>query len=238
MPVSFRFRFATAGCAVAVPVTLNEPASLIFVSSAMVNCLARSRLTPSTLMDRGASSTFAAGLVRRSSAEILASRRANSRRSYCQGRGGVAPSAVGWGAVVAAGGGGGAVVAAGGGGGAAVCADAAVGAGAVAGVGAEGGAEDAGEAAGTVADGAGVAASLSKLKDPSGSSQVTSFTSLRDSESLWAWRPLRSSVVPLNTNSGTVTQSISESFGLTARSVSATLATSTFKSTSSCRENL
>src|SRR3984957_10725881 len=188
MPVSFRFRFATAGCAVAVPVTLNEPASLIFVSSVMLSGLARSRFTPSTLMDRGASRTFAAGLVRRSSAEILASRRANSRRSYCQGRGGVAPGAVGWGAVAGAGGGGGTVVAAGGGGGGAVCADA--------------------------PDGAGVAASLSKLKDPSGSSQVTSFTSLRDSESLWAWRPLRSSVVPLNTNSGTVTQSISESFGL------------------------
>src|ERR1700722_8592480 len=96
-----------------VPATLREPAPLIFVSSSTLKVFARSRLTPSTLMDRGASSTFAAGLVRRSSAEILASRRKNSRKSYCHALVGAAPAAGGAVASVGAVGGGGTAVGAG-----------------------------------------------------------------------------------------------------------------------------
>src|SRR5580692_7699400 len=124
------------------PDTLSVPLSLIFVSSATLTGLARSRLAPVTLMDSGAISTFATGLVRRSSAEMLASRSANSPSSNCQA--GPAPGA---GATV----------------------------GVTAGdpVGGLGAADGIGAANGPAA--AGAAASLSKLTDPSGSSQLTSF---------------------------------------------------------------
>src|SRR5882757_3149510 len=159
-----------------------------------------------TLMDKGARSTFAAGLVRRSSAETLASRSVNSRRSNAHAGAGAAPPP---------------------------------GAPKVGGeVGGEDGGEVGGEAAGADAEGTGAAASLSKFNEPSGSSQVTSLTPARDSESECACRRFRSSVVPLKINSGTVIQSISEFFGLTARSVNATFDTSTFRSTSSFKENL
>src|SRR5882757_4113654 len=163
-----------------------------------------------TLMDKGARSTFAAGLVRRSSAETLASRSVNSRRSNAHAGAGAAPPP---------------------------------GAPKVGGeVGGEDGGEDGGEvgdeAACADAEGTGAAASLSKFNEPSGSSQVTSLTPARDSESECACRRFRSSVVPLKINSGTVIQSISEFFGLTARSVNATFDTSTFRSTSSFKENL
>src|SRR5882724_3898090 len=92
MPASFRLKFASRGCGVTTPVTFKEPASLIFASSATLKALARSRLAPITLTDRGAISTFAAGLVRRSSAETLASRIVNSRRSNCQAGAGAAPA--------------------------------------------------------------------------------------------------------------------------------------------------
>jgi hypothetical protein len=72
MPSSFRFKFAATGCGVISPDTFNVPPSLIFASSATLTGLARSRLAPVTLMDSGAISTFAVGLVRRSSAEMLA----------------------------------------------------------------------------------------------------------------------------------------------------------------------
>ncbi len=55
------------------------------VSRATVTGLARSKLTPSTFKDKGANSTFTAGEVLRSSAEMLASRTANSRKSNFHG---------------------------------------------------------------------------------------------------------------------------------------------------------
>src|SRR5580692_7938343 len=203
------------------PDTLSVPLSLIFVSSATLTGLARSRLAPVTLMDSGAISTFATGLVRRSSAEMLASRSANSPSSNCQaGPASLADATAG---VVAGGAGG------------ADGADAAGGVGAAAGFGAAGalgtGAVAAGEAAG-------VAASFSKLIDPSGSNQVTSFTPVMLRDSLCACRGFKSKIVPFKVSCGTVIQSTSEFFGRTARSVSATFETSTFRSTSSFSENL
>src|SRR3984885_28216 len=206
-PSSFRFKFAAMGCGVTSPVTFTVPVLLIFASSATLRGLARSRLAPVTLMDNGAITTFATGLVRRSSAEMLASRSANLPSPNSQA--GPAP-----------------------------------GAGATAGVtagdtvGGPGAADGLGAAAVAVGAGAGAAASLSKLTDPSGSSQLTSFTPVMLRESLCAWRGLRSTVVLLKINSGTVIQSTSEFFGRTARSVRATLETSTVRSTSSLSENL
>src|SRR5258708_36044115 len=108
IPSSFRFKLAATGCGVRSPVTFKVPVSLIFVSSATLSGLARYRLAPVTFTDNGASSTFAAGRVRRSSAEILASRSANSPSSKCQA--GTGPAAGGMAGVAggaAAGGGGG-----------------------------------------------------------------------------------------------------------------------------------
>src|ERR1700723_1575370 len=210
-PSSFRFKFAARGWGVTPPATFTVPVLLIFASSATLRGLARSRLAPVTLMDNGAITTFATGLVRRSSAEMLASRSANSPSSNCQA--GPAP-----GAGATAGG---------------TAGDTVGGPGAADGLGAAAVAVAAGAGAG-----AGAAASLSKLTDPSGSSQLTSFTPVMLRESLCAWRGLRSTVVLLKINSGTVIQSTSEFFGRTARSVRATLETSTFRSTSSLSENL
>src|SRR3984885_9697618 len=208
-PSSFRFKFAAMGCGVTSPVTFTVPVLLIFASSATLRGLARSRLAPVTLMDNGAITTFATGLVRRSSAEMLASRSANSPSSNCQA--GPAPGAGATAGVTAG--------------------DTVGGPGAADGLGAAAVAVGAGA-------GAGAATSLSKLTDPSGSSQLTSFTPVMLRESLCAWRGLRSTVVLLKINSGTVIQSTSEFFGRTARSVRATLETSTVRSTSSLSENL
>src|ERR1700728_1331928 len=198
-PSSFRFKFAAIGCGVTSPATFTVPVLLIFASSATLRGLARSRLAPVTLMDNGAITTFATGLVLLSSAEMLASRSANSPSSNCQA--GPAPGA---GATVGV-----------------TAGDPVGGLGAADGPGA-----------------AGAAARLSKLTDPSGSSQLTSFRPVMLRESLCAWRGLRSTVVLLKVNSGTVIQSTSEFFGRTARSVRAILETSTFRSTSSLSENL
>src|SRR5271165_4648848 len=85
MPSSFTATLADSGCGVTSPLTFSEPASLTRVSSATFTDLARSKLAPVTLSDSGANSTVAAGDVLRSSAEILASRRVNSRKSKLQG---------------------------------------------------------------------------------------------------------------------------------------------------------
>src|ERR1700721_599459 len=81
MPSSFNDTLADSGCGATSPATLNEPPSLMRVSSATVTGLARSQLTPSTFKDSGARSTFTAGEVLRSSAEMLASRTTISRKS-------------------------------------------------------------------------------------------------------------------------------------------------------------
>src|SRR5882724_5168081 len=85
MPSSFNDRLADSGCGVTSPPTFSEPASLTRVSRATVTGLARSKLTPSTFTDNGASRTFAAGEVPRSSAEMFASRSASSRKSNFHG---------------------------------------------------------------------------------------------------------------------------------------------------------
>src|SRR5258708_7679514 len=145
-----------------------------------------------TLMDKGARSTFAAGLVRRSSAETLASRSVNSRRSNAHARACAAPARTPGAPKVGG------------------AAEGAVG-GVVGGVVGGGlGGEVSGEAAGAGAEGTGAAASLSKLNEPSGSSQGTGLTPPRDSESGCACGRFRSSVVPLKIHSGPVIQSISE----------------------------
>src|ERR1700722_2474991 len=152
MPSSFNDTLADSGWGVTSPLTFNEPVLLMRVSRAMVTGLARSKLTPSTCSDNGANNTFAAGEVLRSSAEMLASRRDNSRKSNFQGGGteaGGAAAAVAGGAGAAVAGGTGAAVAGGTG----------------------------------AAAAAGDCASLSKLNDPSDSSQVTSLTPESASES-------------------------------------------------------
>src|SRR5271170_7428403 len=76
---------ADSGCGVTVPLSFNVPVSLTRVSRATVTGFARSRLTPSTFTDSGASTTLAAGEVLRSSAEMLASCSTNSPNSNFQG---------------------------------------------------------------------------------------------------------------------------------------------------------
>src|ERR1700722_2908478 len=122
----------------------------------MVMGLERSQLTSAALRDSGASSTFTAGEVLRSSAEILASLSANSCKSKVHG------AAAGTGVAVSVGGAAGTV-----------------------GTAETGGVAETVGAAGTVeaATAAGDGSSLSKLNEPSGSSQVTSFTPVRDSDS-------------------------------------------------------
>src|ERR1700680_4030716 len=141
MPSSFNDTLAASGSGTTSPLRFNEPAPSIRVSRATVTGLARSRLTPSTFKDNGANSTFAAGEVLRSSAEMLASRTANSRRSNFHGGAAEAGAAAGPGA-------------------------------AAAGV----------DTGGTGGD----RTSFNRLNDPSGSSHVTSFTPVSDSESAWA----------------------------------------------------
>src|SRR5712672_1988254 len=144
MPSSFNDTLAPSGSGVTSPLTFNEPAPLMRVSRVTVTGLARSKLTPSIFKDNGSNSTFAGGEVPRSSAEILASRTANSCKSNLQG--GVAEA----GGLAAADTGG---VAA---------------------------ADTAGPAAGAVRGGD--CKSFNRLTDPSGSSQVTSFTPVSDRE--------------------------------------------------------
>src|ERR1700686_1077642 len=153
MPSSFNDTLAASGSGTTSPLRFNEPAPSIRVSRATVTGLARSKLTPSTFKDNGANSTFAAGEVLRSSAEMLASRTANSRRSNFHG-----------GAAEA---GGGAAEAGG---------EAAEAGGEAAGAGAAAAGVDTG---GTGGD----RTSFNRLNDPSGSSHVTSFTPVSDSES-------------------------------------------------------
>src|SRR5882724_5692419 len=146
MPSSFKDTLAPSGSGVTSPLTFNEPAPLTRVSRVTVTGLARSKLTPSIFRDNGSNSTFAGGEVPRSSAEILASRTANSCKSNFQG--GVAET----GGLAAADTGG---VAA---------------------------ADTAGPAAAGAVRG-GDCKSFNRLTDPSGSSQVTSFTPVSDRES-------------------------------------------------------
>src|SRR5580704_1858422 len=148
---------ADRGCGVTVPSTFNVPVSLTRVSKATVTGFARSRLTPSTFTDSGASNTLAAGEVPRSSAEMLASCSTNSPKSNFHGAAaGTEPLA----GVTAAPG----------------AADAAGGPAAFgAGVAAEGGAAEDGAAAG-------LPKSRSRLSEPSGSSHVVNFRPVRDSE--------------------------------------------------------
>src|SRR6266404_4839959 len=134
------------------------------VSRATDTGLASSKLTPSTFTDNGANRSFAAGEVPRSSAEISASRSVNSRKSNFHGgaaEGGCAAAAVDGGAAAAVDG----------------CAAVDVGGGAAPAV-------DGCAAAAVDARAGGDCASLSRLSDPSGSSHVTSFTPVSDSESV------------------------------------------------------
>src|SRR5579863_7553168 len=153
---------ADKGCGVTLPLSFKEPVSLTRVSRATATGFARSRLAPSTLTDRGASITLATGDVPRSSAEMLAPSRLNSRKSNFQGEAAGAAPLAGVAAPPAA-------------------------VGATGGVGAAGGR--------AAADG--LPKSLSRLSDPSGSSHVVNFRPVRDSESTWACRLDKSTVVPL-----------------------------------------
>ena len=196
MLLGFTLRLNASGWGVTSPLSFRDPLSLILVSSATLSGRARSKLTPSTCSDSGASSTFAAGVVLRSSADMCASCKSNLARSNCHG----VPDAAAAGAA-----------------GAAVSAGAGVGGGAGAG---------------------GAVASLSRLTEPSASSHVTTLRPLSDSDSTWACRFKRSSEVPLTRSCGMVIQSLSDCLGLTPRSETAILATSSFKSTASLRANL
>src|ERR1700722_7440218 len=160
MPSSFTATRADRGCGVTSPLALKDPESLIRVSRLTVTGLARSKLAPSTLSENGASRTFAAGVVLRSSAEMSASRTANSRNSNFHG--------------AAAGAGAGAVAVA-------PASAAASAAGAVATLVV---ALAAGCAGAPAAFDAGGCINLSKLTEPSGSSHVRSFSpgSVNDSE--------------------------------------------------------
>src|ERR1700722_2982379 len=191
MLLGLRLKSTASGWGVISPLKLNDPFSLILVSSDTFSGLARSRLTPSTCSASGASSTCAAGLVLRSSPTMLASFSSNRRRSNAQGE----PAAEG--ALVASRG----VPFAGGG------------------------------------DVAGAADNLSKLKDPSGSSHVTSLSPVIDNDSTCAWRFNKSNVAPLASICGTVIQSLSDCLGRTVRSETATLDTSKFRSTAYFSEN-
>src|SRR5271165_907109 len=155
MPSSFTATRADKGCGVTSPLALKDPESLIRASRLTVTGLARSKLTPSALSENGANRTFAAGVVLRSSADISASRTANSCKSNFHGAAAGAEA----GAAVFAAGGAAAVDTA------PVAAPAAGCAGAPAGF------------------GAGGCINLSKLSEPSGSSHVTSFTPVSVSES-------------------------------------------------------
>ena len=85
MPASFTLTVAASGRGVSSPSRASDPISLILVSSVTLTGFAMSRLAPCTVRDSGASSTLAAGRIVRSSAEMLASRNANSCRSIFQG---------------------------------------------------------------------------------------------------------------------------------------------------------
>ena len=85
---------------------------------------------------------------------------------------------------------------------------------------------------------AGGAASFIRLIVPSGSRHASTLTPDKDTESTCAWRFARSTAAPLTINAGMSIQSVSESRGLTARSVRDRFATSSERSTASRSANL
>src|ERR1700733_10799639 len=90
MPASFTCKSALTGCGVTLPPMCTVPVSLMVVSSITFTGLDKSRLASSTVMDNGASTTLAAGLTLRSSADSLASGNSNLCRFTVHGGFGVA----------------------------------------------------------------------------------------------------------------------------------------------------